>query len=311
MSRHHLRFAQLDVFTSTPFLGNPLAIVHLPNGTLLSQDDKQLVAREFNLSETVFLHQHNSASDAPVVIEIFTPNEELPFAGHPTVGTSFYLLSLAPERDTITLQTRAGLIPVVRAAGGTKVRLQAPIDFMVHQRLTIPSIKTLQPHLTDADFVNGATGGEACASVVKGMTFLLLEISSEDALRRMQPYPTRLSIPDAAKAALGEWAQGFTGMYAFYRETRASTDSKTTLRTRAFDGPVEDPATGSAACTLCGWLALQNGSAGLHEFNILQGVEMGRRSEITVVVDVGTDQKIKSIALEGAAVEVMEGTVTI
>ncbi|KAJ7054168.1 hypothetical protein C8F01DRAFT_1164169 [Mycena amicta] len=300
----NLKFTKLDVFTSTPFYGNPLAIVHVPHGVSLSQDQKQLVAREFNLSETVFHHQESSGD--PVAIDIFTPTEELPFAGHPTVGSGFYLLSLEPQHDTVTLRTRAGDIPVVRASGGG-VRLQAPIDFKVHPRLTIPSVKTLQPQLYDADYVNGVSGSEGCASVVKGMTFLFLALASEEALGRLQPYPSRLQIPDA-QATLGAWGTGFAGIYAFYEYT--SEDKVTKLRTRMFDGPLEDPATGSAACTLGGWLALQKGP-GIHEFKLVQGVEMGRRSDIKVVVDVGDDQKIKSIALEGEAVEVMEGVVRI
>ncbi|KAJ7220653.1 hypothetical protein GGX14DRAFT_675526, partial [Mycena pura] len=310
MSRR-LRFTKLDIFTVTPFVGNPLAIVHVPTTVTLSQSEKQLIAREFNLSETVFHHEQDpAASDtaAPVVIDIFTPSEELPFAGHPTVGSGFYLLSRPGVRqpDTVTLRTRAGDIPVVRAPGGG-VRLQVPIDFKVHAPLAISSVKAQQPRLADADYVNGIAGAEACASVVKGMTFLLLALASEDALARLQPYPTRLLIPDAT-TALGAWGAGFAGLYAFW--VQADADGMLRVRTRMFDGPMEDPATGSAASTLAGWLALRRGP-GVHTIDIVQGIEMGRRSDIKVVVDVGSNNGINSIALEGAAVEVMEGAVVI
>ncbi|KAJ7100755.1 hypothetical protein B0H15DRAFT_460237 [Mycena belliarum] len=300
----HLRFTKLDVFTSTPFVGNPLAIVHVPHSAQLSQTDKQLIAREFNLSETVFLHEHENAADAttPVVIDIFTTTEELPFAGHPTVGSGFYLLSRAPpQQATVTLRTKAGDIPVERGTG-TGVRLRVPIDYKVHPSLTIPSVKTQQPQLADADYVNGA-GAEPCASIVKGMTFLLVALTSEDALARLQPYPTRLAIPDQA-AVLGAWGVGFAGIYAFVERADG------VLRVRMFDGTMEDPATGSAASTLGGWLALRRGP-GRHTFDLVQGVEMGRRSQIRVVVDVGADGAIRDIALEGVAVQVMEGVVDI
>ncbi|KAJ7182829.1 hypothetical protein C8R43DRAFT_911397 [Mycena crocata] len=298
-----LRFTKLDVFTSIPFVGNPLAIVHVPSAVSLSQTEKQLVAREFNLSETVF-HYEQDASDTafPVVIDIFTTTEELPFAGHPTVGSGFFLLSRAPQLATVTLRTKAGDIPVVRGAKGN-VRLQVPIDFKVHSSLSIVSVKSAQPHLTDADYVNGSSGVEACASIVKGMTFLLLELASVDALTRLQPYPTRLMIPDMATVC-GEWGVGFAGLYAFHERADG------VVQTRMFDGPVEDPATGSAASTLCGWLGQRRGH-GVHTIDIEQGIEMGRKSEIRVVVDVAADSVIKSIALEGAAVQVMEGVVSI
>ncbi|KAF7313929.1 Phenazine biosynthesis PhzC/PhzF protein [Mycena chlorophos] len=301
-----LKFHKLDVFTSTPFIGNPLAIVHVPSGSSLSQESKQLIAREFNLSETIFLHEKNSSDDSHVVVDIFTTSEELPFAGHPTVGAGFFLLSRSPDLQTVTLRIRAGDIPVVRTEDGG-VSLNAPVDFRVHPRLSIDSVKSAQPQLSDADYVNGVSGAEGCASVVKGMTFLLLAVTSEDALRRLQPYPKRLTIPNAEET-LGAWGVGFAGIYIFYEQSNA--EGITTIRTRMFDGPLEDPATGSAACTLSGWLALQKG-AGVHKFKIVQGVEMGRRSDISVAVTVGDDGEIKSIALQGKAVEVMEGTVRI
>jgi PhzF family phenazine biosynthesis protein len=298
-----LRFTKLDVFTSTPFVGNPLAIVHVPKTVELSRTEKQLIAREFNLSETVFHHVQDAVSvsaTSPVVIDIFTTTEELSFAGHPTVGSGFYLLSRSPQLQTITLRTKAGDIPVVRGAGG--VRLQVPIDFKVHDPLSIPSVKQLQPQLNDADYVNGLDGAEACASVVKGMTFLLVAIASEDALARLQPYPTRLIIPDM-QTTLGAWGVGFAGVYLFHERPDGS------VRVRMFDGTIEDPATGSAASTLGGWLALRRGP-GIHTIELEQGIEMGRRSDIKVIVSVG-EGEIERIELEGAAVQVMEGTVDI
>lgn len=285
-----LRFTQLDVFTTTRFAGNPLAIVHLPKDHGLSQSQKQLIAREFNLSETVFLHE--SDPDSPTTIDIFTATEELPFAGHPTVGSGWYLLSQAPHRDSVTLRTKAGDIPVVRESA--RVRLQVPIDFKIHAPYADPSAKSRQTRLTSEDDVNGLDGAEAIASIVKGMTFILLRLSSEDALARLQPQPVRPHVP-----GLGDWS-GFVGLYAFFEREDG------VVRTRMFDGALEDPATGSAASTLAGWLATRKGE-GKWKFEIVQGVEMGRRSEITVAAEVGSDGEVKRIDLEGEAVQVMEG----
>ncbi|KAJ7779209.1 hypothetical protein B0H16DRAFT_808859 [Mycena metata] len=305
MSRH-LKFTKLDVFTSTPYVGNPLAIVHLPNTIQLSQAEKLLIAREFNLSETVFLHEPDADADpaSPVVIDIFLTTAELPFAGHPTVGTGFLLLSRTPGRETVTLRAKAGDIPVVRGSPG-RVRLQVPIDFKAHGAFSIPVVKDGQPRLADADYVNGLAGAEQVVSLVKGNTFVLVPVASTAALSRTQAYPNSLTLPDDAAAQVGAWLGGtFVAVYMFYE------DADGLIHTRMFDGTLEDPATGAAASTLSGWLASKRGP-GLHTIDIEQGVDMGRKSEIRVVVDVGEDREIKSIALEGAAVQVMEGVLDI
>jgi len=291
-----LSYTILDVFTSTLFLGNPLAIVRVPNELReeITQSRKQTIAREFNLSETVFLHEGNS--DEPLEIDIFTTDTELPFAGHPTIGTGWYLLSRDQMRDGISLRTKAGVIPVTRGSAGGMVKLCVPTNFKIHPSHPQPRNKSLQVGLVASDYVNGLDGAEHVASIVKGMTFLLLEVSSEDALGRLQPTPERPSMP-----GLGEW-DGFVGLYAFYEREDG------VIRTRMFDRTLEDPATGSAASTLGGWLAKTRRGEGKHTFNIMQGVEMGRKSEIEVTVEIRKDGEIEKIELGGEAVEVMEGS---
>ncbi|KAF8882132.1 hypothetical protein BD779DRAFT_1675116 [Infundibulicybe gibba] len=269
-----LKYTTLDVFTSTRFVGNPLAIVHIPPGHApLPQEEKQRIAREFHLSETVFLHHvdESSISHTPVVTHIFTTTEELPFAGHPTVGSGWYLLSQVPQIDTVTLSTKAGEIKVVRDGRG--VRLRVPTNFKVHSPYAHPHLKSWQPQLKDEDYINGLGGAEAVASIVKGMTFLLLQLSSEQALARMTPLPRRIDIPD-----LG-------------------------------NGRVLQESTGSAASTLGAWLAKGKGD-GRWEFKIIQGEEMGRKAEISVIVDVDGGN-VTQVELMGEAVEVMEGQVTV
>ncbi|KAG6829897.1 hypothetical protein H0H92_003030 [Tricholoma furcatifolium] len=278
-----LSFVQLDVFTTTRYAGNPLAIVQIPSSLSdsITQSEKQRIASEFNLSETVFLHtpDASSAADAPVRMDIFTTTEELPFAGHPTVGTGSYLLSQR-QSNKITLRTKAGDIPVVKTSNGVKLRV--PVDFKIHAPIAHPLIKAQQPGLSDADYVHGSSGAEGLASIVKGMTFVLVEVKSTDALGRMQAYGARVGV-----------------------EGLDDKDGVVKLRTRMFDGTLEDPATGSAASTLAGWLSVQRG-AGKWRFEIEQGVEMGRRSEIFVEVGVGEGDVM--IELGGSAVEVMEGS---
>lgn len=291
-----LRFVQLDVFTTTRFLGNPLAIVYIPNqADNITQSQKQLIAREFNLSETVFLHDHETTSNdeqSPTAIDIFTTSEELPFAGHPTVGTGWFLLSQSLEENSIVLKTKAGEVPVHRVSN--TVRLQVPADFKVHGSLFHPTVKHQQTQLTHEDYHNGINGPEATVSIVKGMTFVLLQLNSEDALRRLHTFRDRLNIE-----GLGDWA-GFAGVYAFYEGEDGI------VRTRMMDGLLEDPATGSAASTLGGWLAL-NKEPGIWQFKIVQGVEMGRRSEIEVTVQIDLAGRVEKIELGGSAVKVMEG----
>lgn len=99
-----LEFTTLDVFTATPYTGNPLAIVRIPHGVHVSQEQKQTIAQEFNLSETTFLHENDTSADQngqnnAWTLDIFMTTRELPFAGHPTIGTACYALGrMAQER---------------------------------------------------------------------------------------------------------------------------------------------------------------------------------------------------------------------
>jgi PhzF family phenazine biosynthesis protein len=316
-SKITLRYVVLDVFTDTPYLGNPLAIVHIPPLTKITQEQKQLIAREFNLSETVFIHEDTLPKDgfslgslakSPVVIDIFITDDEIPFAGHPTVGAGNYLLNtLLPTKfptatfTEIYLQTKAGIIPVKAISSPTPVvRLRAPSAFKIHKPSAHPQLKPLQTQLTETDYVDGSAAPVPVVSIVKGMTFFLLGLSSEDALARLEP-TLRLSLP---AEHLGEWAGPVIGLYAYV------VCPNDVVRTRFFHGSVEDAATGSAASALCGYLCQQKGP-GKRSVNVVQGVEMGRKSEITVVVDVDASGEVKDVFLEGGATQVMHGELDI
>ncbi|KAJ3805560.1 putative epimerase [Lentinula lateritia] len=368
-------FQTVDVFTQTRFLGNPLAIVllHHPSSSsdsfdpkqqppVLTHHQKQLIAREFNLSETVFIHITQSNYDdpsAPFAIDIFTTTEELPFAGHPTIGAGWFLAGHERWRDRkeFKLDTRAGVIlvsrvtkipgpltsPDERARASTElVKLRIPIDFKTHPPYGSTLLSTLksklhQPQLEPGDYVNGVDGAEPVASIVKGMSFVLMPLSNEGSLGRIQPL---FGMNDAVPGSmipdehLGDW-KGFSSLYAFV--VSRSTESNSIfdniyddadpvnpihpiirLRTRMFQsGGFEDPATGSAASTLCGWIAShQQNAVGRWRFEVIQGVEMGRESRIGVVVDVERgandgDGVVSKIELVGGAVKIMEGMVNI
>ncbi|KAJ3573493.1 hypothetical protein NP233_g2403 [Leucocoprinus birnbaumii] len=295
-----LHFQVIDVFTKTRYTGNPLAIVHVPHSQSpsLTQEQKQLIAREFNLVETVFMHDNppGAAPDTPVKIDIFTTEQEIPFAGHPTVGSSWYLLTQSGEgKKSATLMTKAGEIPAALQDSG-RVRLQVPIDFKEHEGIQLSWLKSTQPDLQAADYASGAGGKEFVASIVKGMNFVLLKLNSEDALRRLKCHTGRIKVP-----WLGEW-EGLVILYAFYEREDGI------IRTRMFLETLEDPATGSAASTLGAWLAKRKGP-GTWRFKIVQGVEMGRRSDIEVQVEVGDTGEVSKVELGGEAVAVSEGTI--
>ncbi|KAJ8072685.1 hypothetical protein PM082_016244 [Marasmius tenuissimus] len=310
-----LQYFVYDVFTTTAFQGNPLAVVRVPATASITQTHKQTIAREFNFSETTFVHE-DSESQAQSVFrtDIFTPYRELPFAGHPTIGTSFHLLSNRPNISDITLQIKAGDTPAVRSGYEGSVRLQVPVDFKVHAPLEVDQLLAHQTRLARDDLKDGHL--TPIASIVKGMTFFLLELNSVDALGRMNAYPVgAVSVPSTH---LGAWTPDpdnvRTNVYVYactHLEEKNNDQSTTRIRTRMFSrGGFEDPGTGSAASTLAGYLALKKGK-GQWRFQITQGVEMRRTCDIAVVVEIGDGDVVKSVQLEGNAVKIMEGVVQV
>jgi PhzF family phenazine biosynthesis protein len=207
------------------------------------------------------------------------------------------LLSKYQDLDKVVLDTKSGKIPVVRDPSG--VRLQVPIDFKIHAPYAHPKLKSAQKGLEDGDFVNGG-GPEPIVSIVKGLSFFVVQISSEEALAKLHPYSERLTVPEDL---LGAWS-GWVSVCCFVEKEDGS------VRTRMFFQNIEDPATGSASAALAGYLAEKKGS-GTWRFEFIQGVEMGRKSEISVVVNVGTDGQVERIELAGSAVRVMEGSLTL
>ncbi|KAI8827047.1 Diaminopimelate epimerase-like protein [Fimicolochytrium jonesii] len=317
-----LAFDTLDVFTSAPFAGNPLAVVHLRSAETnrSSQQQKQIIAREFNLSETVFIHHDESSLSnydtehhGTWKIDIFMTNQELPLAGHPVIGSAWWLAHTYADLQSATLLCKAGPVHIKVDRSVTPFRVAASMpqalrilqagpnlqDILQMQRGLVPHTSALQ---------NARPGQERfpVVQLVPGMTFALVELPSGEALDTIAPTPTRVTVPSE---------EGFIAMYLYTLRREAA--KRFTLHTRMIEQFLEDPATGSAACTLSGYLALQAVGADASaladvetpwEFNITQGEKMGRKSDIHVKVWIDVEGTIKEIQLGGSAVQVMNGT---
>lgn len=260
-------FETVDVFTETRFGGNPLAV--FPDARGLSDRDMQALATEFNLSETTFVLPPDDAAHTAKV-RIFTPARELPFAGHPNVGTGYVLARQGRgQADLLLFEEAAGLVKVriERDDGGDVAGavISAPRPLTVEMALP-PDLMAACAGLRPDDVVL-ATHPPVLASV--GNPFVLMEVSGE-ALSRASPDPC------AFHAALRQLpALKLLDLYLYARGSGP-------VRARMFApllGVSEDPATGSAATTLAA-LLLSHTTDGSNGFEIIQGVEMGRPSRL-------------------------------
>ncbi|PLB54859.1 Diaminopimelate epimerase-like protein [Aspergillus steynii IBT 23096] len=310
MSHTPLPFTFLDVFTETPFKGNPLAVVTIPIGVTLTQAQKQAIAREFNLSETVFVHDVESPETSTERrFDIFTPLTELPFAGHPTIGTAVFLY----PRGVRTLHAKTGPIDIQTASNGA-LRAAIPHNVRLHER-RLPGLE--QPSAVSRSrleiAVAEAERGAPLFSIVKGMTFALVELPSLELLGAVRVG----AMPDLPADLLDDaWREGWaTRRYYFVRLGSERIGGKTIhkIRTRMVNQRVEDPATGSAACALSSYLSLHVLDEASMTFEITQGVEMGRDSNIVIDVEVSQDtgeRTLGSLHLGGKAIPVMSGCIT-
>ncbi|KAK9344114.1 hypothetical protein V1522DRAFT_191942 [Lipomyces starkeyi] len=307
-----LNYVTLDVFTSIPFAGNPLAVVQVPRAVSLTQVQKQMIAREFNYSETVFLHEHghfpSDDEDPSWTMDIFTTTDELPFAGHPTIGTACYAMSaLGAVRGKLNL--KAGPVNVSYDPATRLARAAIPHDVRIHnttcsaeQLLTMQPSPDVRRDLTTSGFLDFP--GSPVVSIVPGMTFVLVQLPSLQSLATIG-----VSSGDVQVTLDPAWSPSFVGIYFYVLQPEAA-DGTRHIRTRMMANGFEDPATGSAASALAALLALKTPGGGDRlRFLMTQGVEMGRQSEISVDVDTGLDGSIRQISLAGTAVEVMNGRI--
>jgi trans-2,3-dihydro-3-hydroxyanthranilate isomerase len=273
------RYVVVDVFTDAPLEGNPAAVVTDARG--IPAGRMQRIAREFNLSETVFVLPAENGGDTRV--RIFTPSAELPFAGHPVLGTAVVLGETAGTQ-TIRLETGAGVVPVELVRDNGRIvsgRMQQPVP-------------TWAPYEV-ADELLAAIGVESSGLPVEayrnGPRHVYVELASEQAVAALQP-------------DLGALARlpGSSGVACF-----AGAGSRWKSRNFApAIGVPEDPATGSAAGPLAVHLA-RHGRIGFgQEIEISQGTEIGRPSRLFARAT-GTADRIDSVEVAGAAVIVARG----
>ncbi|PAU78407.1 PhzF family phenazine biosynthesis protein [Halomonas salipaludis] len=285
--RNH-EYHLLDVFTDRAFTGNPLAV--FPRAEGMTSDTMQAIANELNLSETVFVGEPIAPGRYP--IRIFTPARELPFAGHPTVGTAHLLAELGMvKRDSpLTLEARIGPLVVRYEDDLAEFTTATPVEIRAS---TLDPPAAVQLLGLDTSEVVGEPVLASC-----GLPYHLIELGSLEALRRAQP----------SAHVWSEWItpSGYDQIYLYVTVGTNSDDN--VIRARMFSskgGGREDPATGSAASALAGHLAGSSGTTGVYRWEIHQGVEMGRPSQIFASADVdGSDWVIR---IAGKAVVVGTG----
>lgn len=310
-----LNFVTLDVFTLKAYGGNPLAVVFLPEdeSQALTQTQKHTITKEFNLSETIFIHPVREASKR--TIDIFTLEGELPFAGHPTIGAASWFLCHAADTartGVTTLVTKSGEIPIsISDPASQAVAAKIAHNTRIHAaRLPAQDLLRLHPSLApffaqDVSF--------PLFSIVNGMSQTFIELPSLEALAAVKPAVGGELLDSENSAYLDEgWRSGLICVYFFVRDVPDDITGQKVIRTRMILGSLEDPATGSSACGLAAYLTLTEGQAGQeHKYHVVQGVEMGRRSDIGVAVAMDGGRKIERVVLTGTAVQVSEGRITV
>jgi trans-2,3-dihydro-3-hydroxyanthranilate isomerase len=298
------RYAILDVFTDAPLSGNPLAV--LPEADGLDERRMQAIAAEFNLSETVFCFgAANPVHTA--AIRIFTPRRELPFAGHPTVGTAVCLAADRLRTNSALVESvvileervgpvRCGVFLKPNGRGGHAIfdtpRLPEPIAVNVDRDALAASIG-LTP--SEVGFENHVP-----TAFTAGLAYVFVPVRNLDVIAKIAPNPVLLN------AAIGDNA-----LYVYCRETIGVGRQ---FHARMFVpslGIMEDPATGSAAAAFPGVIKhFDAHPSGTHRFVIEQGFEMGRPSLIALEVDI-EGGGVAAVRIGGDAVVVAEGTLDV
>jgi trans-2,3-dihydro-3-hydroxyanthranilate isomerase len=293
------RYFTCDVFTDTRFGGNQLAV--LPEAQGLGDGQMQQIAREFNYSETAFVFPPQAGHACKV--RIFTPEAEVPFAGHPSIGTAFVLETIGAfnSSDAVVLEENAGLVPITiqrRRGGRIWCELQAPQRLALGKTVSVKSVASAVSLASDE--IITASHAPQVASV--GLPFLIAELRDRAALTRARSY-----IP-GFEDLLGQ------GIDPAYVHLYVRDSDGFDVRARVFtplDGPPEDPATGSANCALVALLSHNNGEPhGSFHWRIAQGVEMGRPSVLEART-VKRDGVVVNVWIGGECVLVSEGLIEV
>ena len=295
-----VRYLTLDVFTPTPFGGNQLAVFPdargIPEGLLLA------ITREFNFSEVTFCYPAEEPGHTRRV-RIFTPDKEMPFAGHPTIGTAAALAlaegALPEGHGHFTFEMGVGTVPVdVRVESPTRAWAELSVAKLPEVGPQTPTINTLAEILSlePSDLMGGALSP---AAVSCGYPFLLVPVKSVAALGR-------------ARVRVDRWEQTLQRFWApeIFVAARDEEQGPHHWRARMFAPGIrvpEDPATGSAVAAFGGWLAMKEPKDGAYAWSVDQGIEMGRPSRLDVSA-VKAGGAVTAVKVAGRAVLVSEGT---
>ena len=299
-----LDFVTVDVFTDRQFGGNPLAVV--PDARGLTSVQMQTIATEFNLAETTFVLPPKDATHTAQV-RIFTPRAEMPFAGHPNVGTAFVLARATASAarpavaDTMMFEEKAGIVPIVLLKAGPRVtgaRLAAPQRFSIGKE--IPPEIVAAACAISANDIDTRAHRPCIASC--GTPFVFAELKSRAALAAARPrveiFAEHLPVTKA------------TGVHLYVQAATAGSD----IETRMFaplHGIPEDPATGSANVALIGFLAkLRPELDSTLTRTISQGVDMGRPSLMQALAEKRFGAVVATY-IGGTCVPVMSGVITL
>ncbi|MEM8556044.1 MAG: PhzF family phenazine biosynthesis protein [Pseudomonadota bacterium] len=290
------QYRTFDVFTDTRFGGNPLAVVL--DATGLTTGQMQTIMREFSYSEATFVLPPETP-EGTAKVRIFSPGGEMPFAGHPTIGTAICLAEQAqaetgPAPTRLVLEEGVGPIPceITFEDGRLHATLTTHVPLHFGSEVSVETVAELLGLPTDAIRTTGH--GPQFAS--KGVLYLLVEIASPDLLAQVT-----LNHPAFVQAdATYPEAEGDVAVAAYAHTGPGAIDMR---MFSPLDGIIEDPATGSAAAALGAVLHHLSGQP--QRFTITQGVTMGRPSTIHVTAEGDT------VTVGGTAVAVMDGTLTV
>jgi len=288
-------FRKVDVFTSTALEGNQLAVFTDARG--LSDEEMQALAKEMNLSETTYVLPRDATLEREqgVRVRIFTVTEELPFAGHPTLGTAFVLRGGSAMKE-IVLHLNVGRVPVrFEETPGRPVfgeMTQAEPKFgTIHDREAVVRAAGLRDGDVDPSL--------PIQTVSTGVPFTVVPLRGLDIIRRLR-------VDLAASAAYLERSGG----KFFYFVSREVVDPAARLHARMLFYNGEDPATGSAAGCAAAWMVKHGVARSDERVLIEQGIEMGRPSRIFVRAAL-EDDRVVNVRVGGNVVEVMQGEVSL
>jgi trans-2,3-dihydro-3-hydroxyanthranilate isomerase len=293
------QFVQIDVFSSKRLEGNPLAVFLDARG--FSDREMQALARETNLQETTFVFPRDPAVEREqgVKVRIFVPEMEIPFGGHPTLGTAMVLRNRLLSSKAVAsvhrmvLDLKVGKIPVTftdESSGSVFGEMQQidPVFDRVHSRETVASLIGISPAEINDQW--------PIQTVFTGLHFAIVPLKNLRTLQSLDPDPRKV------RAYFGN-APGVNDFYYITRDTR---DPAVDVRARGLFVSGEDPATGSAAGCAISWLVRNGAVKSGQRIHIEQGVEMKRPSHIFASAEKQSD-KVSNVRVGGHAVEVMDG----